>query len=985
MLQSKNNKYYSHKHTNIITSIINKVIIAMLIISAITCMNPIGTYGHTIKASKGITLRNSKKKDIPKGKMKITDIPRDLIADAAIDVQNIKSIDDIDSLDLKSFTTVNADNTKTVYVYNEPIKYYDSSDNSVKFINNALKKTTRDKYLYENTDGEYKIFIPENIKRDIIIKDNESNDMKFRPNVETKRKAKKTISKFLGQEEEVVEYKDIFGKGYDLQYIPQNNSIKENIIIKKNRGIYEFEFIIEANGLIPDKNQGKVINFVKQKDKNNINLTKNNSNAVFSFGELFIRDSYSGYPDGNDHISINNYYTVTDLGSYKYKLIYRLDEKFLNAKSTKYPVLVDPSISPIKKIYDAPVYTKRSSENFKNNAWIQIGKIGGTYGYGRGYFKTSAEQMKKLTYINPQNIVSANLRLYEGSGTTYTSKIKVYNNENKWNVGNITYNNKPKLSGSVIDTVKISKSGFYNFKITSLVKNWLKSVLDEGGYDAGYGVALIRDTSADGRKDFCSANYGETSKQPSITITYNEDVSILDNTYFITNYNSGKRLEAIRENREYPRVIQNAITSNDNQQWKIKYKSGGYYTLANRYYGSKGYLDVNDSVSGNPADIWIDGTDAYNRFKIIKNNDGSGTYRIMSKQLEDLEALNIGDGSKENNARAKFSAYSGAKKSKWILTLVKSPYDSEDLRVSSINIPKCITFTTKDYSVNILSAYITTHKDTRTKIEILNSENSVVYETYKNTPAMDGGTSKNIKFQWRPSKKGNYTFRITVDVDNAIAERDENNNVYIKKFYVAGILPVSGYEIPYEPNKWNDAPKEMDERDENSLLYVQFQTNCYAYALNLQRYPLNPFTSFPLPINRWPGCSGKGLQPEDLYLYHEKSNEHPRGNEGMDAIEANALRAAEAMKYTFRRINREDMCSKGTYKIALVIYSKFDYHWYRQNPDGTWSHKPGYGEVMNKDFSGKTIYDPAESDTGVYGNEIRYYEVSQIKNGMQVN
>lgn len=73
----------------------------------------------------------------------------------------------------------------------------------------------------------------------------------------------------------------------------------------------------------------------------------------------------------------------------------------------------------------------------------------------------------------------------------------------------------------------------------------------------------------------------------------------------------------------------------------------------------------------------------------------------------------------------------------------------------------------------------------------------------------------------------------------------------------------------------------------------------------------------------------------------------------MDAIEANALRDAEAMKYTFRRINREDMCSKGTYKIALVIYSKFDYHWYRQNPDGTWSHKPGYGEVMNKDFSGK--------------------------------
>ena len=356
--------------------------------------------------------------------------------------------------------------------------------------------------------------------------------------------------------------------------------------------------------------------------------------------------------------------------------------------------------------------------------------------------------MKKLTYINPQNITSANLRLYEGSGTTYTSKVRAFNNDKQWKVDSITFNNKPEHSGGAVDTVTISKSGFYNFSITPLVKNWLKSILDEGGYDPDYGVMLIRDTSADGRKDFCSANYGVSSKQPSITITYKEDTSISDNTYFITNYNSGKRLEALRENRKYPRVVQNVITSNDNQQWKVKYISGGYYTLTNQYYGSLGYLDVDDYTSGNPADIWVGGGDSYNRFKIIKNNDGSGTYRIMSKQLEDLEALHIPDGSKDANVRAKFGAYNGAKRSQWTFTPVTAPYNGIDLKVSSINIPKCITYTTKDYSVNILSAYITTHKNTTTKIEVIDNDNKVIYTTYKDTPAMDGGTSTTIDFEW---------------------------------------------------------------------------------------------------------------------------------------------------------------------------------------------------------------------------------------------
>ena len=53
---------------------------------------------------------------------------------------------------------------------------------------------------------------------------------------------------------------------------------------------------------------------------------------------------------------------------------------------------------------------------------------------------------------------------------------------------------------------------------------------------------------------------------------------------------------------------------------------------------------------------------------------------------------------------------------------------------------------------------------------------------------------------------------------------------------------------------------------------------------------------------------------------------------------------------------------EGTWKIAIVRDTETrDYHFYRQNSDGTWSHKPGSGNVRNTDDAGKIIYDPREA------------------------
>jgi hypothetical protein len=59
--------------------------------------------------------------------------------------------------------------------------------------------------------------------------------------------------------------------------------------------------------------------------------------------------------------------------------------------------------------------------------------------------------------------------------------------------------------------------------------------------------------------------------------------------------------------------------------------------------------------------------------------------------------------------------------------------------------------------------------------------------------------------------------------------------------------------------------------------------------------------------------------------------------------------------------NASGTCPSCTHKVFLVIApdpANPDYHWYRQDADKTWSHKPGLGPATNVDASGRIIYDP---------------------------
>jgi hypothetical protein len=59
--------------------------------------------------------------------------------------------------------------------------------------------------------------------------------------------------------------------------------------------------------------------------------------------------------------------------------------------------------------------------------------------------------------------------------------------------------------------------------------------------------------------------------------------------------------------------------------------------------------------------------------------------------------------------------------------------------------------------------------------------------------------------------------------------------------------------------------------------------------------------------------------------------------------------------------------------VALVVAPGYDYHWYRLDSNGYWTHKPGGTAATNLDNSGYLITDPRTANRGAYTNFCGFF------------
>jgi len=153
--------------------------------------------------------------------------------------------------------------------------------------------------------------------------------------------------------------------------------------------------------------------------------------------------------------------------------------------------------------------------------------------------------------------------------------------------------------------------------------------------------------------------------------------------------------------------------------------------------------------------------------------------------------------------------------------------------------------------------------------------------------------------------------------------------------YLKELSPLSGSELDYNPNMWND----------NSD--IKNTHNCYTYALG----------------KIVPGLDSKA-QPG-----------YASGYKHIDDDDYDCKTFRERLKKDSPGSYLEkfdNSCLPGFYKVFLALDPKNDYHWWRQNKDQLWSHKPGSTDVTNVDADGKKIKNPLTANRNY--NSLNYYK-----------
>ena len=170
-----------------------------------------------------------------------------------------------------------------------------------------------------------------------------------------------------------------------------------------------------------------------------------------------------------------------------------------------------------------------------------------------------------------------------------------------------------------------------------------------------------------------------------------------------------------------------------------------------------------------------------------------------------------------------------------------------------------------------------------------------------------------------------------------IEKRGETMARMLCWFLLSASLVASGCcSVPkYEPAFWNDAG------------IVQYNNNCYNYGNNKRT------DSYAQP-GRAAGAQYTAVICAEVQR----------------AALADGLRAVPATGQC--PSDSHNQYCKIAFAVGEIYPGQRDYHWYRQDQGGMWSHKPGGGTARNVDHAGSPIADPQTADRDGYTDFCGY-------------
>lgn len=134
-------------------------------------------------------------------------------------------------------------------------------------------------------------------------------------------------------------------------------------------------------------------------------------------------------------------------------------------------------------------------------------------------------------------------------------------------------------------------------------------------------------------------------------------------------------------------------------------------------------------------------------------------------------------------------------------------------------------------------------------------------------------------------------------------------------------------------------------------------TNCYNYAFNVVEKNTDPNNDHKIQPGEISNTNKNNLTCKNIIYNVERD-----------------------YNISLRKVSLKESLPCNHYRIAIVIDNTgehTDYHFYRQDSNGYWSHKQGKGKIKNIDSSGNKILDPLRAN--------RNYSKKKDKSGDKYN
>ncbi len=406
---------------------------------------------------------------------------------------------------------LNDDNTETMYLFAEPVKYTDEHGN-IKDKSTALSLESD---AYTMAQNDVKVRFARDILKGVTVNKGGVN-ITMTPVSTTVNSGKLNAdsnAELVSVNENKITYSNVF-QGAELVYTTLYSGFKEDIVLESYDGINEFAFIVNTNGLYPVKQENGAVYFFEP----------NTDELVAKMMQVVCYDSAYNFAEGDVRITevkANQIYGFTVVA----------DSAFLTDEDTVYPVYVDPTIKLDDSvgIKDTVVYSGKPDRNYGSHKYLTAGYVDSSYKVGYVFYQfPTLSSNSVFSSLESSDVISATLSVYTASSGSGTEPLRfLLHFGSTWDASTVTYNTM--TFGAVptqftTATVPTSGSSEMEINMSVPISNWLNGA---SGTTSEKGIYIANDniTNANMSRDFLSVEYALSSDSrsdymPKLVINY---------------------------------------------------------------------------------------------------------------------------------------------------------------------------------------------------------------------------------------------------------------------------------------------------------------------------------------------------------------------------------------------------------------------------------------------------------------------------------